>query len=160
MAVCQTAGVVLPGALYLAWCATAGNAAALVYWFQFNFSYVDAGLAGIPALARGLRRTFFIGGVALVPYALGIGSAVTTARGIVRMARRREIGATSPGGRPCDSEVIADTPPASSAVLGVLWLATSALAVTAGGRFFGHYFLLILAPLCLLAAPCAEADNR
>jgi hypothetical protein len=30
---------------------------------------------------------------------------------------------------------------------------TSAVAVTAGGRFFGHYFHLILPPLCLLAAP-------
>jgi hypothetical protein len=39
-----------------------------------------------------------------------------------------------------------------TAVLGLLWLATSAIAVAAGGRFFGHYFHLILAPLCLLAA--------
>jgi hypothetical protein len=38
-------------------------------------------------------------------------------------------------------------------VLGLLWLATSAVALVAGGRFFGHYFHLILAPLCLLAAP-------
>lgn len=150
MALCQTAGVIVPGALYFAWCATAGNAAALLYWFQFNFSYVGAGLTGVPALARGLRRTFFIGGVALVPYALGISSAVTTVRGIVCTARRREADAASAAG-PCDSEVIAATP-SSTAVLGVLWLATSALAVTAGGRFFGHYFLLILAPLCLLAA--------
>ena len=35
----------------------------------------------------------------------------------------------------------------------LLWLATSAVAVAAGGRFFGHYFHLVLAPLCLLAAP-------
>jgi hypothetical protein len=34
----------------------------------------------------------------------------------------------------------------------VLWLATSAVAVSAGGRFFGHYFHLVLPPLCLLAA--------
>jgi hypothetical protein len=38
-------------------------------------------------------------------------------------------------------------------VLALLWLATSAIAVTAGGRFFGHYFHLVLPPLCLLAAP-------
>src|SRR5205814_9141563 len=106
MALCQTAGVVLPGALYLAWCATAGNAASLVYWFQFNFSYVDAGLTGIPALARGLRRTFFVGGVALVPYALGICSAVTTARGVGRPARRRDVRATSPGAGPRDRGLI------------------------------------------------------
>jgi hypothetical protein len=46
----------------------------------------------------------------------------------------------------------ADVPP-PSAVLGLLWFSTSAVAVTSGGRFFGHYFHLILAPLCLLAAP-------
>jgi len=46
----------------------------------------------------------------------------------------------------------AEAPP-PSVVLGVLWLATSALSVAAGGRFFGHYFHLVLAPLCLLAAP-------
>jgi hypothetical protein len=38
-------------------------------------------------------------------------------------------------------------------VLGLLWLVTSAVALSAGGRFFGHYFHLILPPLCLLAAP-------
>ena len=43
-------------------------------------------------------------------------------------------------------------PPAPE-VLGLLWLATSAVAVATGGRFFGHYYHLILAPLCLLAAP-------
>jgi hypothetical protein len=43
--------------------------------------------------------------------------------------------------------------PALAAVLGLAWLATSAIAVAAGGRFFGHYFHLVLAPLCLLAAP-------
>jgi len=38
-------------------------------------------------------------------------------------------------------------------LLGLLWLATSTIALAAGGRFFGHYFHLVLAPLCLLAAP-------
>ena len=51
----------------------AGNAAAAIYWFKFNFSYVGAGLTGLAAVARGLRRTSLIGGVALVPYALGLG---------------------------------------------------------------------------------------
>ena len=35
----------------------------------------------------------------------------------------------------------------------MLWLVTSVIAVAAGGRFFGHYFHLMLPPLCLLAAP-------
>ena len=37
-------------------------------------------------------------------------------------------------------------------MLALLWLLTSVIAVCAGGRFFGHYFHLVLPPLCLLAA--------
>ena len=135
-AVCHLVGALLPAALYLAWCAAAGNATAAIDWFKFNFSYVGAGLTGFAAVARGLRRTLLIGGVALVPYALGIAAAVAAASGVVRVIR---------------SHRDADTPP-PSVVLGLLWLATSAIAVASGGRFFGHYFHLILAPLCLLAA--------
>jgi len=43
--------------------------------------------------------------------------------------------------------------PAASVVLALFWLVTSAVAVSTGGRFFGHYFHLVLPPLCLLAAP-------
>jgi hypothetical protein len=136
-AVCHLVGALLPAALYLAWCAADGNAAAAIDWFKFNFSYLGAGLTGFAAIARGLRRTLLIGGVALVPYALGIAAAVVAAARVVRVIRRRPD---------------ADAPP-PSAVLGLLWLATSAIAVASGGRFFGHYFHLILAPLCLLAAP-------
>jgi hypothetical protein len=143
MALCHAAGALVPAALYLGWCAAAGNAAATVYWFKFNFSYVGAGLTGLQAVERGLFRTGLIGGVALVPYALGIAAAVTAATGVVRALRRRLRGAEA-----FDTDV-----PPTSVVLGVLWLATSAVAVAAGGRFFGHYFHLILAPLCLLAAP-------
>ena len=142
-AVCQVGGALLPPALYLAGCAAVGCAAATVYWFRFNFSYVGAGLTGLATIARGLRRTLLIGGVAIVPYALGIAAAVTAARGVARVLRRRGRGGPA-------SETDAPTP---SMVLGVLWLATSAVSVAAGGRFFGHYFHLILAPLCLLAAP-------
>jgi hypothetical protein len=49
-----------------------------------------------------------------------------------------------------------DAAPAASTVLAVLWLASSAVAVTAGGRFFGHYFHLVLPALSLLAAPMVE----
>src|SRR5581483_5668841 len=34
-----------------------------------------------------------------------------------------------------------------------LWLATGLVAVAAGFRFFGHYWLQVLPPMCLLAAP-------
>jgi len=143
MALCQVAGALVPPALYLWWCRSAGNLAAALYWFKFNFSYVGAGLTGGAAIARGLRRTGLIGGAALVPYALGIAAAISTAPKIVRVIRRRFAGASS-----VDAEV-----PSPAVVLGLLWLVTSAVAVTTGGRFFGHYFHLVLAPLCLLAAP-------
>jgi hypothetical protein len=143
MALAQVAGALVPPALYLWWCRIAGNLAATLYWFRFNFSYVGAGLTGFAALARGLRRTGLIGGAALVPYGLGIAAALSSAPKIARVIRRR-----LKGGASVEAEV-----PSPSVVLGLLWLVTSAVAVTTGGRFFGHYFHLVLAPLCLLAAP-------
>jgi hypothetical protein len=35
----------------------------------------------------------------------------------------------------------------------VVWLASAFAAVCIGGRFFAHYFILLLPPLCVLAAP-------
>jgi hypothetical protein len=142
-ALCQVIGALVPPAVYLLWCRSAGNFSDAAYWFKFNFSYVGAGLTGFAALARGLRRTGLIGGAALVPYGLGIAAAISTAAKIFRVIRRRFAGASS-----VDAEV-----PSPSVMLGLLWLVTSAVAVAAGGRFFGHYFHLVLAPLCLLAAP-------
>jgi len=139
----QVVGALLPAAVYLLWCLAAGNAAATIYWFKFNFSYVGAGLTGLAALSRGLRRTALIGGAALLPYALGLAGAVTAAAGVARTLRRRLRG---------ERLAEADVPPPSMA-LGLLWLVTSAVAVKSGGRFFGHYFHLVLPPLCLLAAP-------
>ncbi len=141
-AICQVAGALAPAALYWLHCRATGNAADAIYWLRFNFSYVGAGLTGGAALARGLRRTALVGGAALVPYALGLRGAVTAAREIARGLGHRT------GAAPNDTEA-----PAPRAVLGFLWLATSTVALSAGGRFFGHYFHLILPPLCLLAAP-------
>jgi hypothetical protein len=137
---CHLGGALAPFALYLVACRAAGNAEAAVYWLRFNFSYVGAGLTGGAALARGLRRAALVGGAALVPYALGLAGAVAVARKVTGVLRRR-------------SDRAAAEAPAPSAVLALLWLATSTVAVSAGGRFFGHYFHLILPPLCLLAAP-------
>jgi hypothetical protein len=142
-ALCQVVGALLPAAVYLLWCLAAGNAAATIYWFKFNFSYVGAGLTGLAALSRGLRRTALIGGAALVPYVLGLAGAATAAAGVARVLRRRVS---------AERWVEADVP-SPSMTLGFLWLVTSAVAVKTGGRFFGHYFHLVLAPLCLLAAP-------
>jgi hypothetical protein len=146
-AACQLAGALVPPALYLLACRRAGNLDAALFWFRFNFSYVQAGLGGVPALARGLRRTALIGGAALVPYALGFSAAAATVALAWRVLRERWRGSPAR-----DSEA-----PPLSAMLGLLWLATSAIGVAAGGRFFGHYFHLILAPLCLLAAPATGA---
>jgi len=139
----QVAGALVPPALYLLACQRAGNLDAALFWFRFNFSYVQAGLSGATAVARGLRRTALVGGAALVPYALGLSAAVAAASRAWPVIRGRWRGSPVPDGEA----------PSLSAMLGLLWLATSAIAVAAGGRFFGHYFHLILAPLCLLAAP-------
>jgi hypothetical protein len=139
-AICQIIGATVPAALYLGACALAGNAEATIYWFRFNFSYVAAGLSGTEALVRATYRTALIGGVAIVAYALGLASAVGVVKGVVGKIRR---------GLRRDSDL--DVSPVS--LLGLLWLVTSAIAVAAGGRFFGHYFHLVLAPLCLLAGP-------
>ena len=133
----MTVAAALPPAVYLAWASARGGAEAALYWFRFNFSYVAAGLSGGEALARGLWRGAIIGGVAVVPYALGITGAVAAARRLLRLRR---------------------TPSAAEGdgcleVLGLAWLLTGVIALGAGGRFFGHYFHLVLAPLCLLAAP-------
>ena len=79
-AIGQVVGALLPAALYLAWCAAGGNDAAALKWFRFNFAYLGAGLRGSAALARGLRRVLLVGGVALVPYGLGVTAAVDPAR--------------------------------------------------------------------------------
>ena len=143
LSICHVIGALLPAAVYLLVYWVFGNVEELFYWFRFNFSYVGAGLTGVQALVRGLTRTGMIGGVAFVPYALGLFAAVVTAKLMAREVLFRIRRTRS----------IETEPPAATMVLGVLWLVTSTIALSAGGRFFGHYFHLILAPLCLLAAP-------
>lgn len=41
-----------------------------------------------------------------------------------------------------------------------LWVASGLVAFTAGFRFFGHYWLQVLPPLCLLAAPAVVRCTR
>jgi hypothetical protein len=150
LAGCHLLGCLVPAAAYLAGCAVAGNLDATLFWFRFNFSYVAAGLQGTAAIARGLSRTLMVGGAAFLPYALGIAGAAAAAAGVARAVGRRIRGLPP-------SEVGSPSP---TSVLALLWLCTSALAVSAGGRFFGHYFHLILPPLCLLAAPRLLAGWR
>ena len=51
-------------------------------------------------------------------------------------------------------------PRAAFTVFALAWLALSALAVMVGGRFFGHYFHQVTAPLVVRAAPAALALHR
>lgn len=134
----QIVGAALPAAGYLLWTTVEGSAQATLAWFAFNFSYVGAGLEGTLALRRALWRLALIGGVAIVPYGLGLAGAAA----VVRDAGRA---------LPASRAAVATLHPVR--LLATLWLLTSAVALSAGGRFFGHYFHLVLPPLCLLAAP-------
>jgi hypothetical protein len=131
--VVELVGVAIPIALYLAYAAARGGLEATLFWFRFNFLYVDAGLTGSEALVRGAFRLGIIGAAALPVYLFGLLEAVAVAR---RLFTRGGLSSV----------------PRHEAFL-LAWLSTSVLALSAGGRFFGHYFHLILAPLAVLAAP-------
>ena len=143
--VIQIVGVALPIAGFCAWAQARGSLDASLDWFRFNFLYVGAGLTGGQALRRGLTRLMMIAAAALPVYLLGARGAVTTAAAWLRAGLAR--------GRVPEASVGAAASDASVDRLGLLWLLTSIIALCAGGRFFGHYFHLILAPLALLAAP-------
>ena len=110
------------------------------YWFEFNFSYVAAGLSGWEAIGRfAWRGGLIIGLGALLPYAFGLAGAWNTIRD------------WAPGTeRPTTPESALER---RSRTLAVVWLFGSAIAMSAGGRFFGHYFHLVLPALSVLAAP-------
>jgi hypothetical protein len=97
------------------------------FWFRFNFAYVKQGLAMADIKFRAIRVAYGV-----VPAALLWIAGLTAA---VRAVRRR-------AGSPQRLDLF---------LIG--WLAVSGFAVTAGGRFFGHYFHQTTAPLAVLAAP-------
>jgi hypothetical protein len=74
-AAASLAGALVPPALYLAWCAPPATPRRRLL-VQVQLLVRRRGPDGAAALARGLRRTLLIGGVAIVPYALGIAAAV------------------------------------------------------------------------------------
>jgi hypothetical protein len=147
-AIVQGVGVALPVVAFAAWAQARGSWGASLDWFRFNFLYVGAGLTGAEALRRGCTRLALIGTAALPVYAAGGLNAVTTARRWLgdAMARLRTPAAPTTSAAP--------PAPGASAVdrLGLLWLVTQVIALCAGGRFFGHYFHLVLAPLALLGS--------
>lgn len=109
----------------------AGTADAAWFWFRFNFSYIKVGLEPIETLKRAAVRASFVGCSAAFLWILGIAAAL-------RSMKR------APNGR---------SPRFARFAAG--WLVMSALATTTGGRFFGHYFHQLTAPLAVLAAPAA-----
>jgi hypothetical protein len=126
-------GAMVPAVSYFLAAWNEGSSAAALYWFEYNFHYVGNGLSGVDAVSRGLKRLSMIGGVAIVAYGFGL---FVPFRNAKRLFENK-------------------LPPEESraTVLGVAWLGSQIIGVCAGGRFFGHYFHLVLPPLVLLAAP-------
>jgi hypothetical protein len=130
------AGTLVVPALYLARAWVDGAAGSLWFWFLFNFRYIDGGPRALEALRLGLVRTALVGTAAFLPYAFGLAG---TWRAMRDWWRRGLSGAGRPG------------PRLAGRVLAAAWLAGSVIALVPGRRFFGHYFLLVLPALCLLA---------
>jgi 4-amino-4-deoxy-L-arabinose transferase-like glycosyltransferase len=105
--------------------ATGGLDAAL-FWFKFNFSYIEAGSSTGEVLGRFVARGGLVIGAAALVYVLA---------GVTLWRSRRD----------------------SFVRFVALWLVLGGLAVSTGGRFFGHYFHQATAPLVVLAAPAAAA---
>ena len=119
-------GVALPLAASLWGMKRAGALDAALFWFSFNAAYIRQGFRLSELGARVAGRVSYGVAPALFIWVLGI-------RAVVLGWRRR-------GEDPLGLFMVG-------------WCAMSALAVTAGGRFFGHYFHQVTAPLAVLAAP-------
>jgi hypothetical protein len=117
-------GLCLPWAAMIAWFSSRGDLGEALYWFRFNFAYIDAGFEPVEAFLRALPRVSF----AVMPAALLYVAA--TAGALQALRDRDRVGRWM-----------------------VAWAVLSAVAVAAGGRFFGHYFHQLTAPLAVLAAP-------
>lgn len=96
------------------------------FWLRFNASYIKTGSSLADSLRRAAARVTF----------------TVAAAGLLWLLGARAAWRAIKGGNGRDRFT-------------ALWLLASALAVTTGGRFFGHYFHQITAPLAVLAAPAA-----
>lgn len=114
------AGLALPWVAIIAYFRSSGTLGEALYWFRFNFAYIDAGSARGELIRRAALRIAFAVLPAMLLYASAIG-------GLRRRGARWH--------------------------WMIAWTVLSALAVSAGGRFFGHYFHQLTAPLAVLAAP-------
>jgi hypothetical protein len=108
-----------------------GSFDAAWFWFRFNFAYIETGFRPQDTLTRAAVRISFVAIPAAFLWILGAKSVVKS---------------------------LITKPPQGSVDFfrfATYWLAVSAVAITTGGRFFGHYFHQITAPLAVLAAPAA-----
>jgi hypothetical protein len=117
------------------------------FWFRFNFAYIREGLHPSEIARRAAMRVSYGVGPALFLWIVGGRAAVSALSGIGQGNRSDDDGhrrlwlpRTEWGAADGDRFAAA-------------WLVASAVAVTAGGRFFGHYFHQVTAPLAVLAAP-------
>jgi len=101
------------------------------FWFRFNFSYIRTGFAPLEAAMRAATRVSFVAVSAAFLWILGFAAALQSAR-------------------PSGNDKASMFPRFAA-----MWLAVSLLATATGGRFFGHYFHQMTAPLAVLAAPAA-----
>jgi hypothetical protein len=111
-----------------------GALASAWFWFRFNFAYIRQGLKLSEVAARAAARLSYAVLPSLFLWVLGVYAAK---RALVR-------GAGETRG------------PTRLDLLATGWLLLSVLATTVGGRFFGHYFYQVIAPLAVLAAPATE----
>jgi hypothetical protein len=126
------AGVVVGLAIAGAILWRTGALPAAIFWFKFNFAYIQSGMDPLETITRAAIRISFVVGAAALLYALGL-------RGALHALRHRG-----------DED-------APFYRFAVGWLIVSALAVSVGGRYFGHYFHQLTAVLAVLAAPGAAA---
>jgi hypothetical protein len=110
----------------------AGGWEAAWFWFRFNFAYINQGMRPAELALRAARRVSYGVLPAAFIWVLGVAAAA-------RAVRTRD----------------AEDDPERLDLFVAGWLCVSGLAVTAGGRFFGHYFHQVNAPLAVLAAPAA-----
>jgi 4-amino-4-deoxy-L-arabinose transferase-like glycosyltransferase len=108
----------------------AGDLKGAWFWFRFNFAYIQEGLRTSEVLGRAAIRLSYVIVPALLIWLLG-GAAV--ARSLLRR------------------DNLDDRSGLDRLVAG--WFIVSLFATSVGGRFFGHYFYQVIAPLAVLAAP-------
>lgn len=151
-------GFLVPALLVLAVYAAAGELSSLYFW-AWSYPLRYAGKLGASAvLANALVQTACW---AVPCLALLVAAGVMLRRAAAGRIVSGQAGAALPcpvPPLPCPVPPL----PAPAVRLSLLWLLGGLAGVTAGGRYFLHYYLQLLPPLCLLAAPlfCPEPEGQ